>query len=165
MEYNKKTKTLTIPYYFDEELKNIPEETEIIIFNQNYNKNEYSKFNQLVDNLPKNITHLTFGCYFNESINKLPKKLTHLKFGWNFENNIIIPQTVKELSLTCNNNLINNIPNFIEKLYIYFYYDKSYNKKVENLPFTLKEIIIEDEEHKEYIKIPFGTMLTIQKIE
>jgi hypothetical protein len=79
--YNKETKTLTIPYIFNEELKDIPEETEIIIFNQNLVKYEYSKFNKSVDNLPKNITHLTFGSSFNQSVNKLPETLTHLTFG------------------------------------------------------------------------------------
>jgi hypothetical protein len=36
--YNKNTKTLIIPYTFNDELKDIPEETKIIIFNQNYSK-------------------------------------------------------------------------------------------------------------------------------
>ena len=47
MNYNKETKTLTIPYDFDEELKNISEKTKIIIFDE-----KYSKFNKKVDNLP-----------------------------------------------------------------------------------------------------------------
>jgi hypothetical protein len=51
--YNKDTKTLIIPHTFNKELKDIPEETEIILFNQN-RKQEYSKFNHSVDNLPKN---------------------------------------------------------------------------------------------------------------
>jgi hypothetical protein len=34
-----------------------------------------------VNELPKNLTHLTFGDDFNKSIKKLPKKLTHLTFG------------------------------------------------------------------------------------
>jgi hypothetical protein len=64
--YNKETKTLTIPYNFNEELKDIPEETEIIIFNKN------SNFNQPVNNLPKTITHLSFG-------RQTPVRLAHPK--------------------------------------------------------------------------------------
>jgi hypothetical protein len=49
---------------------------------------------------------------------------------------------------------------YIERLYIDCYHSKN---KVENLPSTLKEIIIEYEDDKKYIKIPFGTILTIKK--
>ena len=180
MEYNKETKTLIIPYDFDEELKDLPEETEIMIF-EGESSNNYSRFNQpiiiktnfnfinyfKVDKyksiLPKNLTHLTFGYSFNKKVDNLPQNITHLTFGYVF-NQIVdkLPITIKELSLHCNNNLINNLPEHIEKLFINFYYKI---KKVENLPFTLKEIIIKDEKFKEYIKIPFGCILTIQKIE
>jgi hypothetical protein len=72
--YNKDTKTLTIPYSFNEEIKDIPEETEIIIFSKNYRNKKYSKFNQ------KFLTQITFSCYFNQFVDNLPKKLTHLYF-------------------------------------------------------------------------------------
>jgi hypothetical protein len=70
--YNKNTKTLTIPLTFNYELKEIPEGTEIIIFSQNYFKNEYSKFNQPVNNLPNTLTNLTFG-------RQTPVRLAHPK--------------------------------------------------------------------------------------
>jgi hypothetical protein len=88
--YNKDTKTLTIPYSFNEEIKDIPEETEIIIFSKNYRNKKYSKFNQKVDNLQKFLTQITFGCYlthlyfdncFNQPVDNLPLSLTHLTFG------------------------------------------------------------------------------------
>jgi hypothetical protein len=62
-------------------------------------------------------------------------------------------------------NLINNLPLWIEEVYIMFrYYDK-YNKEITNLPITLKKIIIEDEIYLKYItKIPFGCDIVIQKI-
>ena len=42
---------------------------------------KYSKFNKKVNNLPQNITHLTFGYWFNQEVNALPQGLTHLTFG------------------------------------------------------------------------------------
>ena len=68
--YNKETKTLTIPYNFNRELKDIPEETEIIEICGNFNK--------LVDNLPKKLTHLTFG-------RQTPVRLAHPKIFIIFE--------------------------------------------------------------------------------
>ena len=185
MQYNKRIKTLIIPHKLNEELKDIPENTKIIIFKKK------SKFNQKIDYLPKyflgfpqNLTHLTFGRNFNKKVNKLSKNLIYLAFGknfnqevnnlpknlkylkikFNFNNQIILPKSLKKLSLTCNNNLINNIPEHIEKVYIYFSCDHIH-KKVENLPLTIKEIVIKNEEFKKYIKIPFGCILTIKNIE
>jgi hypothetical protein len=140
-------------------------------------------FNQKVNNLPKNLTHLTFGLFFKKKVNNLPKNLTHLIFGekfnqklnnmpknlkllglgWNFQNEIIFPKNLKKLLLTCNNILINNIPEQIEKIYIDFSYCNIQNKKVENLPYTIKEIVIQDKKHKKYIKVPFGCVLSIKK--
>jgi hypothetical protein len=186
MQYNKRIKTLIIPHKLNEELKDIPENTKIIIFKKK------SKFNQKIDYLPKyflgfpqNLTHLTFGRNFNKKVNKLsknliylafgknfnqevnnlPKNLKYLKFGCKFQNNFILPNNLKKLSLSNKNFLLNNIPSQIEKLYIWFSYTENYNKKIENLPPTIKEIVIENEKYKKYIKIPFGCILTIKKIE
>ncbi len=38
-------------------------------------------------------------------------------------------------------------------------------ENIYNLPTTLKEIIVEKEEYLEYIKNPFGTNISIKKIE
>jgi hypothetical protein len=224
MQYNKITKTLIISYDFDEELKDIPNDTEIIIFE---NENKDSRFNQKVDNLPENLTHLTFGtefnqkvdnlpqnlihltfrmyfnqkvdklsknlthlilndlflkkinnlpknlthltfrCWINEKLCNLPKNLTYIKIKGDFNNIIILPKSLKKLSLTCNNNLINNIPKHIETVYIWFYkydnkYGDEYNKKIDNLPLTIKKIVIKYEKFKKYIKVPFGCILTIK---
>jgi hypothetical protein len=88
-----------------------------------------------------------------------------LKVRWTFNNFIILPKFLKKLFLTCVNNLINNIPEHIEKIYILFFNYNNHNKKVENLPSTIKEIVIENEKFKKYIKVPFGCIITIKKIE
>ena len=202
MEYNRDTKTLTIFFNFNKELQNIPENTEIIIFEKEYLL--YSKFNQKVDNLLQNITHiifnrdfnqkvdnlpknltylffgnnfnqkvnnlpknlfcLIFGNSFNQKINNLPKSLFHIDFGYKFTQNIYrIPKSINELSLYNNNEYINNIPNHIIKIYIK-YSNSNIDKKIENLPPSIKEIIIQHEIFKKYIKIPFGCILTIKKL-
>jgi hypothetical protein len=223
--YNKETKTLNIPDSFNEELKDIPEETEIIVFSENYT--DFSKFNQPVDNLPISLTHLTFGMYFNQPVDNLPKNLTYLKFGHSFNqpvdnlpenltylefwydfnqpvdnlpkkithlifggsfnqpvnnlpdsihilelycynnNNFIIPKNVKELYIYNYNSLINNLPEYIEKITIFFDEVEEEHvkriKKINNLPLLLKEIIITHKIYKEFINIPFGTILTINE--
>jgi hypothetical protein len=137
-------------------------------------------FNQAVDNLPKNLTHLNFGFYFNKPVHNLPKNLIHLTFNMCYKqpiynlpkklnyldlfyyrnNDIILPTKIKELCLFCNNNLINNLPEHIEILHIYF---SANTKNVHNLPTTLKEIIVEKEKYLKYIKIPFGTKISFKK--
>jgi hypothetical protein len=62
--------------------------------------------------------------------------------------------------LTSENNLINNIPNYIEKIYIKFYEN---TKIISNLPITIKEIVLKKEKYTKYIKIPFNTIITINK--
>ena len=116
--------------------------------------------------MPKNLVHLTlFSVNFNKSINCLPKSLTSFAISWLINCDIKLPKKLNYLLLTCNNNLINNIPEHIKKLYIYFHLDKKENKYIENLPLTIKEIIIEKIKYKKYIKIPFGTILTIKKFD
>jgi hypothetical protein len=202
MEYYNNTKTLIIHPEFNGELKDSPKETEIIIFKPTYVYFTFGRkkvilpkyflifpqslkiiifshyFNQKVYNLPKNLTHLTFGFNFNQKISNLPKNLEYLKIGYptKFEKQIILPKNLKKLSLNCNNNLINNIPKHIEKIYISFHYclveiiDNNNNNnnniiKIDNLPPTIKKIVIENEKHKNYIKIPFGCIVSIKKIE
>ena len=174
--YNDKSKTAYISQpELSNCLKKIPEDVKIIYtiygFNEKINNLPQNitkifmefNFNQKIDNLPKNLTQLTlFSLCFNESINCLPKSLTSLAINWCINSDIKLPKNVNYLLLTCNNNLINNIPEHIEKLNIYFENDHISNKNVENLPLTIKEIIIKDKEYKKYIKIPFGTILTIK---
>jgi hypothetical protein len=147
---------LYLNYYFEQKIDKLPKNLIFISLKS-------ANFNQKIDNLPKNLTQLTlFSLCFNESINCLPKSLTSLAINWCINSDIKLPKNVNYLLLTCNNNLINNIPEHIEKLNIYFENDHISNKNVENLPLTIKEIIIKDKEYKKYIKIPFGTILTIK---
>ncbi len=90
--YNKETQTLKLPYYFDVELCDLPLDTKAIIFEEDYENEQYSRFNKPVGhqecgdincprNLPNSITHLTFGTYFDQSVYYLPNSITHLTFG------------------------------------------------------------------------------------
>ena len=61
------------------------------------------------------------------------------------------------------NNLINNLPLHIENVYIYFH-DRDI-KNIENLPPSIKKIIIQDEKYMKYItKVPFDCIVEIRKI-
>jgi hypothetical protein len=46
--YNKETNTLTLPHNFNKELCNLPLDIKVIIFQQDYCKIQYLKFNQKV---------------------------------------------------------------------------------------------------------------------
>jgi hypothetical protein len=96
---------------------------------------------------------------FNQKINNLPKIYF---LGLDFLSNFDIPLNVKELRTNFDNILLNNLPKHIEKLYIYFNTDITKNKIVGNLPLTLKEIVIHNEIYEKYVKIPFGSILTIE---
>ena len=170
-------KKINFGWYFNQPVDNLPKTmTEL----------KYGfKFNQPVDNLPINLTHLTFNTHFNQPLDKLPKNLLnlafstisnfnqpldnlpknlyYLKIGIKFNNKIIIPDSVKEICLLSNNILLNNLPNNIEILTINFdHIVNGSNIKIDNLPITLKKIIIKREEYKKYIiKIPYETVIII----
>jgi hypothetical protein len=117
-------------------------------------------FNQKINFLPKNLLHLELVNCFNQKTDKLPKNLNYIKIGWNFQNKIVLPKNIKILSSTDNIFLLNNIPNHVEILHIMLFIN---NNIIQNLPMTLKEIVISNKYYKKYIKIPFGCILTIQE--
>jgi hypothetical protein len=103
--YNNTTKTLTIPYKFNEELKDIPDDTEIIIFDEDLKNDKYSIFNQKIkDNvLPDSLHTLSFGLSFNQKIkeNVLPESLHTLRLGYYFNQEIkenILPKSLHTLT-------------------------------------------------------------------
>ena len=57
--YNKETETLTLPINFNSLLEDLPLGAKKIIFEEDNDKYVFSIFNQKVDNLPENLTHLT----------------------------------------------------------------------------------------------------------
>jgi hypothetical protein len=96
----------------------------------------------------------------------LPNNLHTVGLGFDFDKEIkknVLPKSIKKISLYSHCNLINNLPLWIEEVYINFNSYK-YNKEVNNLPITLEKIIISDKKYLKYItKIPFGCDTVIQK--
>lgn len=150
--FNNYTKILTIPYIFNEELNNIPIETIEIIFQEDYNKYEYSYFNQIIKETDfkdlVNLTHLTFGFYFYQNIqqNILPPNLTHLTFGFHFNLEIkqnVLPKTLTHLTFgTYFNQKIqqNILPPNLTFLKFICKYNQKFEKDV--LPSSLTYLII-----------------------
>jgi hypothetical protein len=100
--YDNTTKTLILPsnYIYYEELKIIPKETEIIVFNEDINIFSVSEFNEPVDDLPENLLEITFGYRFNQSVDNLPNKLIKLTLGTYFDKPInYLPASLKYLAL------------------------------------------------------------------
>ena len=191
--YNNTTKTLTIPYIFNEELKDISTDTKYIIFSQNYENSEYSKFNREIKEnvLPVSLHTLTFGFHFDQEIkeNVLPTLLHTLTFSCKFNQEIkenvlpcslhtltfagyynkiikenVLPKSIKKIDLYSHCNLINNLPLCVKEVYIKFEDNDKYNKEVNNLPITLEKITIKNEKFLKYItKVPFGCDIVIHK--
>ena len=113
--YNIKTKTLTLPCDFNKKLENLPLDTEIIIFEQDYKKEKNSHFDQKVDNLPNTLTHLTFGWGFNQLVDNLPENLTHLTFREDFNQKVDnLPLSLTHLTFGFNfNQNVDNLPSNI----------------------------------------------------
>jgi len=86
--YDKETKTLRIPFNINEKLKDLPLNIEIIIFEENDDKNQHSMFDKSVDNLPSSLKYLTFGSTFNQKVDKLPNSLIYLTFGRYFNQTV-----------------------------------------------------------------------------
>ena len=115
--------------------------------------------------LPESLHTLTLGYSYNQKIKEgvLPKFLHTLKLGYFFQKDIVIPESVKEIELYSHNNLINNLPCNIETVYIKFDYDIETDRIVDNLPVTLKKIVIQEYSFMEYIKkIPFDCEVEVR---
>ena len=158
--YDAKTKTLTLPHYFNKVLNNLPVDIEEIIFREDFAAIQFSEFDQKinlllltylthltfgaefnkdVDNLPLNLTHLVFGHSFNQSVNYLPSTLTHLTFGHWF-NQIVdnLPQTLIHLTLGHSfDQKVDNLP----KNLIHLTFGNGFNQSVDNLPTNLIHLI------------------------
>ena len=158
--YNESTKTLIIQPEFNNELVNLPKDVKIMIFENKIYPN-YSKFNQNVDKLPPNLTHLTFGWDFNQNVDKLPSNLTHLTFGKEFNQNINkLPSSINYLGLTSDSLVKNNIPIIITKINIIFSHYDEHNENITNLPPTIQEIKINNKDKIHYLKkIPYGCVV------
>lgn len=132
-------------------LTNLPAQLTVLIFNKIFNQpidnlslistdtlkkllfNDYSSFNQPLDNLPPWITHLIFNkySYFSQPLTNLPNKLTHLSLGNNFSHSLdYLPESLTFLSLDityCQS--INNLPSGLTHLTIGKYnYIPDYDK-------------------------------------
>ena len=159
--YNIKTNTLSLPFSFNEELKDLSLDTQIIIFEEDYRKGEHSQFNQLVDTTHKNffligapknniifggddlsssLTHLTFGTNFNKPVDNLPENLTHLTLGYKFDQLVDhLPKNLTHLIFgKCFNRKVNNLPKTVTHLI----FDNYFNKKVDNLPDSLTHLTL-----------------------
>jgi hypothetical protein len=157
--YNAETQTLTLPYDFNEELSNLPIDVLIIIFEEDLNKSQNSRFNQSVDatrknfiftdapkndsvfdgdKLPVNLTHINFGYEFNQSVNSLPENLTNLTFGFKFNQSVdSLPSKLINLTFGDNfNRSVNLLPNTITRLTFGFWFNQSVN----SLPAKLKKL-------------------------
>lgn len=145
-DYSEEPDTVRIPYNFNQELKDLPEDTLKIIFDQYFdyhgNNNQISKFNQSVDNLPNGLIELKFGYYFNQNVDKLPNNLKKLTFGDNFNQTVDkLPNNLNKLrfGFAFNQN-VDNLPSNLNKLRFGY----NFNHPVDKLPNSLTHLILGD---------------------
>jgi hypothetical protein len=136
--YNVDTQTLSLPWVFNKEIKNLLIDVQIIIFEEDRAKKQFSKFNQSVDNLPNTLTHINFGRRFNQSVDNLPNNLTHLTFGAWFNQSVdSLPNNLTHLTFGVG---FNQSVDYLPKNLTHLTFGYSFNQKVDSLPSTLIEI-------------------------
>jgi hypothetical protein len=149
---------LIFSYCYNKEIKEniLPKSLTHLTFGFSYKK-------EIKENiLPKSLTHLIFGFEFNKEIkeNILPSSLTHLILGGAFNQKISIPKSLIELGFFGNSSIKDNIPDFVENIIVYFYSNDKYNKKITNLPTSIKKIKLKNMSNIHLIeKIPFGCII------
>jgi hypothetical protein len=153
--YNEETKTLTLPFSFNKELKDLPLDTQIIIFEEDYKKEQYSEFNQQVNNLlcapalggcsgcPNNLTKIIFGWYFNQNVDATCKnkiftgapKNDSIFDGDNLHgSHKCLPNTLTHLTFGQNfNQSVDYLPNNLTHLIFGWNFNQSVNSLPNNL--------------------------------
>ncbi len=126
------------------------------------------------DNLPREITHLTFGDFFNQPVDNLPKSITHLTFGIMFNQSVYnLPDSITKLTFGHKfNQPVDNLPKSITQLTFGYYFNQpvdnlsdsitqltfggEFNKNINNLPKGLIRLIFGFAFNKEINKLPKG---------
>jgi len=189
--YDNTTKTLTIPCEFNQELKDIPDDTEIIIFENDYYKNKYSNFNQEIKKnvLPKSLHTIKFGYRFNQKIKKnvLPDSLHTIHFGIGFNQEIkenVLPNNLHTLTFGSHFNQEikeNVLPYSLHTLTFGFHFNQeiknnvlpksikkiglySHCNLINYLPFQLEEVYIDFYDNNKYDKEVTNLPMTLEKI-
>jgi len=118
---------LTFGYYFNQPLTNsITQLTQLVELTLG------NSFNQEL-NIPPNIKKLKLDCNNINLIDNLPNSIEELNFGLNFYLPLTnLPNSIKIISIdqfSKYNKELNNLPHFLEKLYLPF----RYNKEIKNI--------------------------------
>jgi hypothetical protein len=128
-----KIKEIIFGYYFNQTIDNLPSGLKKLKFKGDFNQN--------VDNLPPEIQQLTFGTSFNQLVNNLPYNIQYIAFGYKFNQSLCdnLPPKIQQITFgdEFNQPLCYNLPK-LKKLTI----SKNYNKPLNNLPASVKIIII-----------------------
>lgn len=99
-----------------------------VIFDDNFNSN--------IDWLPEGIIEVHLGKNFNQLLNNLPSTVK-----------IIIIKQINGIGYTKFNQKIDNLPQDLEELYLYF--NKEFNHTLTNLPIKLKKFLLHGYNYKE----------------
>ena len=96
----------------------LPSRIQKIVFNEKFNK-----FNQSVNNLPKELKKIILGYHFNQPVYNLPTGLQRLTFGCNF------------------NQPVDNLPTGLQRIR----FSHNFNQSVNNLPSVLVFEVVQEE--------------------
>jgi len=127
-----------------------------------------NNFNQPVNFIPHEVTHIKFGINFDQELNNLPPSLKYLefshfntvkynKFNKNLDN---LPYGLETLKIVLNSNfnqLLVNLPPTIKNLYIYSKVLKNVATIINSLPDNVEYLeinFITDDDIKNIIKLP-----------
>ena len=117
---------------FNNEINNLPSNLTHLVFGYSFDKE--------VNNLPSNLTHLVFGYSFNQKVDNLPSNLTHLVFGYSFNKEVYnLPNSIEELRFGIEfNQKLDNLPSSIHKINFHQY--SKFNLELNCLPIFVEEL-------------------------
>lgn len=148
-------------------------------------------FNQEISQLPPNLERIVFGCHFNQSIDMLPDSITHLSFFSDYHSTYEncrfgIKESLKPIGCNIYNSKfdqkINKLPSNLINLFIQtididelfsltkltHLQIKTYSSSLLNLPKTLKQLIIKDNNYKDniiYDELPNDIKILVIKFD
>jgi hypothetical protein len=153
-KYPNKVTHITFGHSFNKSIDNLPDSVTHLKLGYKFNKSITklpksliylelgNMFNKSIDKLPPNLKYLILGDEFNKSVTQLPRTLKYLEFGYYFNKPIDkLPDTITTLVLGykfCNS--VYKLPSNLKILDFGLW--SLFNKELNNLPVTIKCIII-----------------------
>lgn len=164
IELPKKLKILYTNQYFIMKNKLPKKLLKLYMVPAYFNPTDNEKKIEKIKKFPKYLQELKILEYYNFDLDNLPDKLIYLELPQKYSYKIIYPQTLKKLCIWQNSPVKNNIPEFIDELFINFSSEIDDKENyIDNIPSSVRKISVDFEKNMKYIKkIPWGCKINFR---